>query len=817
MSNKAKTMALIIFLLTATILSAKDDITNTETSQYQASAGQSFAYIPDQSANTVSVIDIDTLTIVKTINVGNNPFGVAATPDGRLIYVTNTDDDSISVIDGKTLTVIETITVGDGPRGIAVSLDQETVVTANTHSNSISVLYTKDNLVITQPMGNGFIQYGPTEVGFFQSNLALVRSETKVSMSRLNLNRNSLLGTTQIFNANRSYSYEFDLKGLTHFPGRLVQRRVLIASPEENKLLFFNDSLGQYKVAFDNIYPPSDMVLSKEGNKAYVAIDNPGSISVFTVNLNQDPPMTLDSIIPNINDAKEIGLNADETRLVIYSASASEKKLTTINTQTNQVIGSVNLPLSSHVLGDFISTIPSSTVSSVIYNSQYNFPELPSIIVVDLESNQEYLQIPINEGRCCAQILEHDAEIVSVTLANWNERKVFSPDGRYIYTSKVRGVLASDRDNTVAVFDRVLNKEISVIDLGPFGDRPDAIAVSPDGAFVYTINISSDTVSVIQTNDNSLVDTVAIGPGPGVSPGSNIKSAITVSLDGTKLYLATNPSELFSLDYSLLIYDISSKVIESIIPLNGLPDYFGDTESNFGDSIALVLSPDGNTLYIGSRVIVVVDLLTNTVTHNIKSLMQTIDYMSLSSDSKRLVAFTINSGFGHIAVIDTTNFKVIRYITSENPSEQNSLNAGIVADIPPMTDLIVTVDNNLDVLPPSENIIYQITIDNSGLDDVIGAAISADIPAGLTLIGWTCSGSGVCENNSGNSSNILEFIDLTAGSQIVFEVTVAVQVPEIIIDFSANVQMPNGIFDISLLNNEDSDRDSIGVFASGFE
>jgi YVTN family beta-propeller protein len=47
------------------------------------------AYITESFSNDVSVIDTATNTETATIPVGNNPFGVAVTPDGSKVYVTN--------------------------------------------------------------------------------------------------------------------------------------------------------------------------------------------------------------------------------------------------------------------------------------------------------------------------------------------------------------------------------------------------------------------------------------------------------------------------------------------------------------------------------------------------------------------------------------------------------------------------------------------------------------------------------------------------------------------------------------------------------
>ena len=48
-----------------------------------------YAYITSYYNNTVSVIDVATDTIIATVPVGIQPMGVAATLDGKKVYVTN--------------------------------------------------------------------------------------------------------------------------------------------------------------------------------------------------------------------------------------------------------------------------------------------------------------------------------------------------------------------------------------------------------------------------------------------------------------------------------------------------------------------------------------------------------------------------------------------------------------------------------------------------------------------------------------------------------------------------------------------------------
>src|SRR6516164_3222807 len=71
------------------------------------------AYIANEVDNNVSVINIASNTVIKTIPVGVNPFAVAVSPDFTKAYVTNgypgPGGNSVSVISTATNTVIATI------------------------------------------------------------------------------------------------------------------------------------------------------------------------------------------------------------------------------------------------------------------------------------------------------------------------------------------------------------------------------------------------------------------------------------------------------------------------------------------------------------------------------------------------------------------------------------------------------------------------------------------------------------------------------------------------------------------------------------
>ena len=70
---------------------------------------------------TVSVIDLESFKVVKTVETGAGAHGVAVDRDGRYAYITNTYANSVSVLDIKDRKVVATVRVGKGPNGISVT------------------------------------------------------------------------------------------------------------------------------------------------------------------------------------------------------------------------------------------------------------------------------------------------------------------------------------------------------------------------------------------------------------------------------------------------------------------------------------------------------------------------------------------------------------------------------------------------------------------------------------------------------------------------------------------------------------------------
>ena len=116
------------------------------------------AYITLPWLNQVVVIDTASTSastsVVRTIDVGTEPVGVAVTPSRA--YVTNAGSNSVSVIDTATNTLVDTINdIGVRPFGIAVDAAGTRVYVANQTDNSVSVIDVATNSLVGAPVSVG--------------------------------------------------------------------------------------------------------------------------------------------------------------------------------------------------------------------------------------------------------------------------------------------------------------------------------------------------------------------------------------------------------------------------------------------------------------------------------------------------------------------------------------------------------------------------------------------------------------------------------------------------------------------------------------
>jgi len=95
----------------------------------------------------VSVVDLQSNKVVRTIKTGNVPNYTVITKDGKTAYVSNTGSNNIAAIDLNTWAVTHTLDSGPTPEHLVFSPDEKTIYAANTAAGTVSAVSVKSGKV----------------------------------------------------------------------------------------------------------------------------------------------------------------------------------------------------------------------------------------------------------------------------------------------------------------------------------------------------------------------------------------------------------------------------------------------------------------------------------------------------------------------------------------------------------------------------------------------------------------------------------------------------------------------------------------------
>ena len=96
--------------------------------QQASAATRSMLYVANSQGDDISIIDLSTQKVVKTLKVGPIVHGVCAQADGRRAFATIESENSLKVIDTRTNTVTDSIALGGRPNECAATNDGRYVV-----------------------------------------------------------------------------------------------------------------------------------------------------------------------------------------------------------------------------------------------------------------------------------------------------------------------------------------------------------------------------------------------------------------------------------------------------------------------------------------------------------------------------------------------------------------------------------------------------------------------------------------------------------------------------------------------------------------
>ena len=216
-----------------------------------------------------------------------------------------------------------------------------------------------------------------------------------------------------------------------------------------------------------------------------------------------------------------------------------------------------------------------------------------------------------------------------------------------IFHSLAQAIGLSGRDTTTVTVPVTITATTGV------GSRPQGIAVSPDGKYLYVANYGDNTVSVIDAATNSVIATVTVGTAFPCN-GECGPSGLTVAPDGSRVYVTDSGFQpAFNADGSIAYYfpettvsviDTATYTVTNTIEVGQLP-------------VSVVVSPDGKRVYVGypggPTPVRVIDTDTNTVISETTNLWGS-SALAVSPDGKHVYVAGLHQ-YDAVSVIDTTS------------------------------------------------------------------------------------------------------------------------------------------------------------------
>jgi len=241
---------------------------------------------------------------------------------------------------------------------------------------------------------------------------------------------------------------------------------------------------------------------------------------------------------------------------------------------------------------------------------------LPNDLAIDVQSGINYLYVVLNGNNQLVKINLATGQTVwtmntgvapygiaiaqnKIFVSNWagtqptdtvNKETAGVPYGK-TYIDPKTGATSS---GTVSVIEPQTGNIIKEI---PVGLHPNAVIASPDGRYVYVANGNSDNVSVINTNDFHLNETIPVKLIEGKKSFiGDTPNALTLNSDGTILYVANG------MDNAVAVVQLGSRASARASGASKVAGFI-PTEAYPGG-----LAIDGNNLFVtnlegeGSRV-----------------------------------------------------------------------------------------------------------------------------------------------------------------------------------------------------------------------
>lgn len=315
------------------------------------------AYVPSFKTKDVSVIDIAAQKLLKTIPIGDQPYGACVSHDGRFVYVV--DGGEVTVISTETNSIAGIIKTNSYCYDAVISPNDTKLYVTDTNYNQVLVYNTATYEFITSipcgdfPLGLCVSPDG-TRLYVADANISNVPNGDAVTV--INTVTNSFVAKVEVGYDQESWGVTISPDGKRVYSGG--RQSISVINAETNKLVTHIMGVGS------NIF---GVVVTPDGGKLYVSDENP-RLTIINTATN-----AIAGTVPLPSRATGLALTPDGSSI----GAEAGGKLFTINIATNRIISTAKSGSNPNALANFIST--GVTCQPVTYTITVNSSKGPLI------------------------------------------------------------------------------------------------------------------------------------------------------------------------------------------------------------------------------------------------------------------------------------------------------------------------------------------------------------------------------------------------------------------------------------------------------
>lgn len=332
--------------------------------QFAVSLDKTKLYVPNQNADSVSIIDLATnMTVTVMLTVGDSPTSAVITPDGARVYIPCLFGNAVKYIDtadNSLHTVSVPAMTFNNPTNLVVTPNSQEVYVTNQGNNNVVVI------------NNGAVpSLGPiiTDPNMDHPiNIAVSPDGTKVFAA----NGTSGMGNYYIFSINTTTHVATAVNFMVASAAFSIavtsnSARAYFPMPDVNEVKVLNTSNNTFTTVPTGMgTQPVYCALSTNNSKVFVALEMSGDVGVID-NSGASPTMMSSTFSSSGAQPEFIGISPDGVKA--YVSNTGSGTVTSFNQSTNAIITTGIIAPSPVYIG-FAGSLPSVNPTSSVAGEQ---------------------------------------------------------------------------------------------------------------------------------------------------------------------------------------------------------------------------------------------------------------------------------------------------------------------------------------------------------------------------------------------------------------------------------------------------------------